>query len=65
MQKDIEINFDYNFSLDGKYIVEMEIINHKDNTAYRKVYKANTRKKVIAIAKAQETRILNKFYGGK
>ena len=65
MQKDIEINFYHYIDFDNMHVIEMEIINHKNNTTYWKLYKSNTRKKVVAIAKAQETRILNRFYGGK
>lgn len=60
MEKIIEINFYHYIDFENMHTVEMEIINHKDKMTTWKIYKAKTREKVVAIAKAQETRIMNK-----
>jgi len=68
MKKDIEFNYYHYIDFDGMYIIEVEIVNHKNNQVTWKLYKATTRGKVVAIAKAQETKLLNRFYrvyGGK
>lgn len=68
MKKDIEFNYYYYVDFDGMYIIEVEIVNHKNNQVAWKLYKSTTREKVVAIAKTQETKLLNRFYkiyGGK
>ena len=68
MKKDIEFNYYHYIDFDGMCVIEVEIVNHKNNQIAWKLYKETTRKKVVAIAKAQETKLLKRFYnvyGGK
>ena len=62
MKKDIEFNYYHYIDFDEMYIIEVEIVNHKNNQVAWKLYKATTQKKVVAIAKAQETKLLNRFF---
>lgn len=60
MNKVITCNWYHYIDFDGFHTIEMEFINNVTGAVRWKMYKAETRKKVQAKAKREETRIVNK-----
>lgn len=61
MDKVITCNWFYYLDFDGKHTIELQFINHKNNTEFWKIYKHASKEKVKSIAKSQETKTINKI----